>query len=180
MAVIITIMVLEFKVPADATVASIVALVPSFLVYALSFLVVAIMWVNHHYLMRTAKRADAPLLWSNNTLLFWMSLIPFATGYMGRNHLESVAVAVYGAVLTFTTGSFLLLMIVLANHNSNDPVQRSDHHRGLRKSVFSISLYAMSTGLAFVSVYLSFAIFVLIPLLYFIPDRRLRAMSASE
>ena len=172
-AVIITIMVLELKVPDDATSASAMALMPPLIVYALSFLTVAIMWVNHHHFLHTAKRPDAALLWTNNNLLFWMSLIPFVTAYMGRNHGAPPAVACYGAVLTLTSCAFLLLQIVLARHNADNDARRMQLRRQLRKSAFAITLYAIATGAAFVSVYASFAIFILIPVLYFLPERQL-------
>src|SRR5271166_3501798 len=98
-AVIITIMVLEMKVPRDTTLTSLLGIAPQFLAYLLSFLVVAIMWVNHHHLLHAARRADARLLWSNNNLLFWMSLIPFVTAYMGDHFRDPRAVALYGVVL---------------------------------------------------------------------------------
>ena len=91
-AVIITIMVLELKVPRDTTLVSLRGVLPQFLSYLLSFLVVAIMWVNHHHMLHSARRADARLLWSNNLLLFWMSLVPFVTAYMGDHHRDPRAV----------------------------------------------------------------------------------------
>ncbi len=178
-AVIITIMVLEFKVPGDASGASVMAILPSFLVYALSFLVVAIMWVNHHHFLHTAKRPDAPLLWANNNLLFWMSLIPFATAYMGRNHGASLPVALYGVVLALTSSAFLLLQIVLSKHNIGEPTRHAQYRQLHRKSVLAVTLYLISVGSAFFSVYVSFVIFGLIPLLYFVPDRRLHEPSPS-
>jgi len=172
-AVIITIMVLELKVPHEMTVAAAVAVLPSLLVYGLSFLVVAIMWVNHHHFLDTAKRADAPLLWSNNNLLFWMSLIPFVTAFMGQNCAAPFAVAAYGAVLALVSFAFLLLQIVLAKQDAEDGVRQIRYRRLNRKAAFSVALYAISAGLAFVSVYFSFAIFGLIPMLYFWPEREL-------
>ena len=173
-AVIITIMVLELKAPEDGTLASMMALMPSLVVYALSFLTVAIMWVNHHHFLHTAKRPDAALLWTNNNLLFWMSLIPFVTAYMGRNHGAPLAVACYGAVLTLTSCAFVMLQMVLARHNSDDDARRMQFRRLLRKSTLAATLYAIATGAAFVSVYVSFAIFILIPVSYFLPERKLR------
>ncbi len=176
-AVIITIMVLELKVPGDTTTASLAALLPLLFVYTLSFLVVAIMWVNHHHFLRTAKRADAPLLWANNNLLFWMSLIPFATAYMGKNHGAPLAVAFYGVVLALACGAFLLLQIILAKHNAGDPARRAQYRRLHRKSILSIALYLGSVGSAFISVYVSFVVFVSIPILYFLPERKLHDAS---
>ena len=167
---IITIMVLELKVPAATPEALFHELMPSLFVYALSFILIAIMWVNHHSYLRSAKRADAALLWSNNNLLFWMSLIPFVTAYMGRNPWAPFAVACYGGVLTLTCVAFVLLQRVLIGHNHGEAA--ADRYRHLqRKSAVTVLMYAASVGLAFVSVYISFAIYVLIPALYFLPDR---------
>jgi uncharacterized membrane protein len=172
-AIIITIMVLELQVPREATLAALVKLAPVFLSYVLSFLVVAIMWVNHHHLLYAAKRADARLLWSNNVLLFWLSLIPFATRYMGVNSTVPFAVALYGADLASCAFAFTWLRYCVNLHHLADE-ELSAYNRGkLRKSAYSATLYASSVPLAYVSVYLSFIIFVLIPVLYFLPERKL-------
>lgn len=117
-AIILTVMVLELKVPASASTAALRAVAPSLMSYALSFVIVAIMWVNHHHLMHLAKHATAGLLWANNNLLFWMSLIPFVTAYMGQTHGAPLAVATYGAVLTLAAGGFTLLryVVTLGHH----------------------------------------------------------------
>ena len=171
-AVIITIMVLELKVPHTGTADALLAVLPQFLVYGLSFAVVAIMWVNHHHFIEKALRADAALLWSNNILLFWMSLIPFVTGYLGENCHAPLAIAVYGGVFVFTCSAFLLLQVVLGKQDSIDAARRTEFERLNKKAILSISCYAVSVGLAFVSVYASYAIFVIIPLMYFWPERR--------
>ncbi len=171
-AVIITIMVLDLKVPHVGTPQALMAITPSLLVYGLSFAVVAIMWVNHHQLVDNARRANAALLWSNNLLLFWMSLIPFVTGYLGENSRAPLAVAVYGAVLVCTCGAFLLLQVVLARQEPNDAARQLEFRRLNHKAFFSMTCYTASVGLAFVSIYASFAIFVIIPMLYFWPERR--------
>ena len=171
-AVIITIMVLELKVPPTGRPADLRAVVPTLLVYGLSFAVVAIMWVNHHHFIEKARRADAALLWSNNLLLFWMSLIPFVTAYLGQNCHEPLAVAVYGAVMALASAAFLLLQITLAKQDTQDAARQLLFRRLNHKAIFSMTCYAAAVGMAFVSVYASFAIFVIIPLLYFWPERR--------
>jgi len=172
-AVIITIMVLDLRVPTDPRISALLQDAPIFCSYALSFIMVAILWVNHHHLMHTARRANGPLLWANNNLLFWMSLIPFVTAYMGRNHKEPFAVAMYGAVLAITAASFTLLRRVVVCHDTEDPAMTAHHNRMHRKNILSVITYTAAVGLAFVSVYLSFLIFVLVPALYFIPERKL-------
>lgn len=171
-AVIITIMVLELKVPHTGTPEALLAVAPSFLVYGLSFVVVAIMWVNHHHFIERALRADPALLWSNNNLLFWMSLIPFVTGYLGENCHASLAVAVYGAVFALTSAAFLILHIALAAQDPNDARRQAETRGWKRKAAFSIVSYAIAAALAFVSVTASFAIFVIIPAMYFWPERK--------
>jgi uncharacterized membrane protein len=171
-AVIITIMVLEIKVPHTAAPEALLAIAPTVLVYALSFAVVAIMWVNHHHFIEKARYANAALLWSNNLVLFWMSLIPFATAYLGENCHAPLAVALYGSVFVLTCLAFLLLQVVLSRQDIRDAARKLEFDRLNRKAAFSISCYAASVGLAFVSTYASYAIFVIIPLLYFWPDRR--------
>jgi len=172
-AIIITIMVLELQVPREANLAALVKLAPVLLSYLLSFVVVAIMWVNHHHLLHRATRATARLLWANNILLFWMSLIPFVTRYLGMNSRVPFAVALYGAVLTCTGAAFTWLRQSVNLHRVADPELAAYHLGMLRKSAYSTVLYAASVPLAYVSVYLAFGIFVLIPVLYFLPERRL-------
>jgi len=172
-AVIITIMVLELKVPSDTTLTALRSLAPQFLSYLLSFLVVAIMWVNHHHMLHSARRADARLLWSNNTLLFWMSLVPFVTAYMGNNHRDPRAVALYGFVLALCSVSFVLLRSAIVQHHQDNP-DMVRYHRGIQaKNMYSLLLYLAAVPLAFVDVRISFAIFVFVALSYFLPERKL-------
>ena len=178
-AVIITIMVLELKVPHTAAPEALLTMAPSFLVYGLSFLVVAIMWVNHHHLIEKARHANAALLWANNYLLFWMSLIPFVTAYLGENCHEPLAVAVYGAVMTIASSGFLLLQTTLARQQGKDPALQLEFRRLNHKALTALAFYAASVGLAFYSVYASFAIFVIFPLLYFWPERKADVVRAA-
>jgi uncharacterized membrane protein len=172
-AVIITIMVLELKVPRDTTLTSLLSLAPQFLSYLFSFLVVAIMWVNHHHLLRAARHADAHLLWANNNLLFWMSLVPFVTAYMGNNYRDPRAVGLYGAILSFCGLAFALLRAVIAGHHRDNPEMHHYHRRVQRKNLFSMALYMGSVPLAFIDVRISFFIFAFVALSYFLPERKL-------
>jgi uncharacterized membrane protein len=175
-AVIITIMVLELRAPAAGTGPALLAVAPSFLIYLLSFVVVAIMWVNHHHLLYTARRADVRLLWANNNLLFWMSLTPFVTAWMGTHPTAPVPVALYGVVLCLAAQSFGLLRNALARQHRDDPALHVIlRGRGRTKARLASALYALSVGLAFVSVYLAYAVYVLIPALYFLPERQLES-----
>src|SRR5271169_6669943 len=161
-AVIITIMVLELKLPRDTTLVSLRSILPQFLSYLLSFLVVAIMWVNHHHFLHSARRADARLLWSNNFLLFWMSLVPFVTALMGNNPHDPRAVALYGVVLTLCSLAFAVLRAAISQHHRDNPEVLRYHRRMRSKNIFSLLLYLASAPLAFVDVRISFFIFVFV------------------
>ena len=171
-AIIITIMVLELKVPHDTSASALLQLTPVFLSYLMSFLLVAIMWVNHHHLLHTALRADAALLWTNNLLLFWMSLIPFVTGYMGENHTAPLAVAMYGGLLALASAAFGLLRLTVARQHAHDESLTGYHGRAHRKNITTFVLYVAAVPLAYASIWLSYAIFLMIPLAYFVPEHR--------
>src|SRR5437660_8754082 len=126
-AIIVTIMVLELRAPAQPTLRALLKVAPVFLSYALSFLVVAIMWVNHHHMIHSVRQVTARLLWLNLNLLFWMSLIPFVTDYMGKNYRQPLPVALYGASLTLCAAGFYLLRIELACQHQDDPDMSTYH-----------------------------------------------------
>jgi uncharacterized membrane protein len=170
-AIIITIMVLELRAPAQPTFAALVKVAPVFLSYTLSFLVAAIMWVNHHHLIHAVRSVTARLLWSNLYLLFWMSLIPFVTDYAGKNYRESMAVALYGLDLFMCSTGYYFLRQELIRQSGHDMAIREHHERINRKGAFAAALYLLSVPLAYVSIYASFFIFVLIPAMYFLPEK---------
>lgn len=172
-AVVVTIMVLEMHAPAQPTLPALLRVGPVFLSYGLSFLVVAIMWVNHHHLIHAVRRVTARLLWSNLNLLFWMSLVPFVTDFMGKNYREPLAVALYGLDLVLCSISFYILRTELARQDQADQDLAEYHAAMQRKNAFSATLYLSSVPLAYVSVYLSFFIFGLIPAMYFLPEKKL-------
>lgn len=172
-AIIVTIMVLELRAPAQATWPALLRITPVFVSYALSFLIVAIMWVNHHHLIHAVHRVTAGLLWSNINLLFWMSLVPFVTDFLGNHYREPMAVALYGLDLTMCSSAFYFLRAELVRQHAHNP-EMQEYHRGVqRKNGFSFLLYLSSAALAYVSIYASFLVFVLIPALYFLPEKRL-------
>lgn len=174
-AIIVTIMVLELKVPDDPTTGSLAKVLPLFLVYALSFLTVAIMWVNHHHFLKTARRAEPGLLWSNNNLLFWMSLIPFATRYLGQNPRSPLPVAVYASLLGVTSASFYWLIRVLARQNAQNPPIAAEFDRQRAKSLGTLAVYVVCAGLASALPRVALAIIVVLPAIYFLPEKRLVA-----
>ena len=172
-AIIVTIMVLELRTPAQPTWPALLKVAPIFISYGLSFLVVAIMWVNHHHLIHSVRHVTARLLWSNLNLLFWMSLVPFVTDYLGKNHHEPMAVALYGLDLGFCGASFYILRMELVRQERDNSRLFGYHTAVQRKNLLAAGLYFLSVPLAYVSIYASFFIFVLIPAMYFLPERTL-------
>jgi uncharacterized membrane protein len=178
-AIIVTIMVLELRAPSQPTWTALLKVAPIFLSYGLSFLVVAIMWVNHHHLIHAVHEVTARLLWSNLNLLFWMSLVPFVTEFLGKNYRSPMAVALYGLDLAMCGASFYLLRTELVRQDRHD-LNLADYHAGIqRKNLFSATLYFLAAPFAYVSVYVSFFIFALIPAMYFLPEKKL-ASGAHE
>ena len=172
-AIIVTIMVLELHTPQQPTWPALLKVAPLLLSYGLSFLVVAIMWVNHHHLIHVARQVTARLLWSNLNLLFWMSLVPFVTEFLGKNYRTPMAVALYGLDMVMCSGAFYLLRMELMRQAMTD-LNLVDYHAGMqRKNAFSAALYFSSVPLAYVSIYASFFIFALIPAMYFLPEKTL-------
>lgn len=178
-AIIVTIMVLDLRPPAQPTWPALLRVAPVFISYGLSFLLVSIMWVNHHHLIHAVHEVTARLLWSNLNLLFWMSLVPFVTDFLGKNYHQPTAVALYGLDLAMCGSSFYILRTELVRQEGRDGNLR-DYHAGVqRKNAFSAALYFLSAPLAYVSIYASFFIFALIPAMYFLPEKKL-ATSVSE
>ncbi len=176
-AIIITIMIFDLKLNNSVEEANfwqtIYALLPKFTSYTLSFLTVAIMWINHHQLFHLFKKTDRPLLWLNLLLLFWMSFIPFVTNLLGDNpHLKETCMA-YGFVMLMNSTSFLLLRHYTNCHEDllKHPLSSNKKRRSFLKNIIGVSLYFLTIPLAFVSVYASFIGFLLVPLMYFLPEK---------
>jgi uncharacterized membrane protein len=178
-AIIVTIMVLELRAPAQPTWPALLKVAPIFISYGLSFLVVAIMWVNHHHLVHAVRNVTARLLWSNLNLLFWMSLIPFVTDFLGKNYRQPVAVSLYSLDLALCGASFWLLRTELVRQDQHDSELSEYHARIQRKNLLSTLLYLLAAPAAHVSIYASFLIFALIPAMYFLPEKKL-ATSADQ
>lgn len=173
-AIIVTIMVLELKLPEHVSEKGLLyglllPMAPKLVSYAMSFLVVAIMWGNHHALMATVHNATRTILWLNNHLLFWMSLIPFSTGFLGENPRLPDAYAVYGFVLAAACGSFTLLRWNALNQGRDDAGLARVHRVVLRKSILATSLYAASVPLAYFSIHAAIATFIAVPAMFFLP-----------
>ena len=176
-AIIITIMVLELKVPHGTTLDALWPLIPVFLSYLLSFIYVGIYWNNHHHMLHAVTQVDGRILWANLHLLFWLSLIPFVTGWVGENHAASVPVAMYGVVLLMCSVAYLLLArALIAHHGAGSPLALALGKD--RKGVVSIVLYALAAPLSMLHAWLGMAIYVGVAVLWFIPDRRIEARLA--
>ena len=176
-AIIITIMVLELKVPHGSDLATLRPLVPVLSCYVLSFVFIGIYWNNHHHMLHAAGRVNGPILWANLHLLFWLSLVPFVTGWMGENCFEPLPVALYGAVMLMAGLAYYVLARALAAHHGKD----STLARALgkdTKGIASLVIYATAIALSFVRPWIALALYVLVALSWFIPDRRIeRALS---
>ncbi len=173
-AIIITIMVLELKVPHDPDFSALSKLAPVFVSYVLSFVYVGIYWNNHHHLLHAAERVSGGILWANMHLLFWLSLIPFVTGWMGENHFAAAPVAVYGVVLLMcAVAYFILVRALIARHGKGSKLAKaigSDF-----KGKISLVLYAAAVPLTWVTPWGSFGLYVAVALMWLVPDKRIEA-----
>lgn len=170
-AIIITIMVLELKVPHGEDIAALTSLFPVFLSYVLSFIYLGIYWNNHHHMVNTVHTVTGPMLWANLHLLFWLSLIPFATGWMGENHFAAAPSALYGVVLLMSAIAYWMLQQVIIGVQGTASLLRKALGSDW-KGKMSPVLYAVAIPLAFQSSWLSLGIYALVAGIWLIPDRR--------
>jgi uncharacterized membrane protein len=172
LAIIITIMVLEMKVPHGAEMSSLKPLIPVFISYVLSFVYLGIYWNNHHHLLHATQHVSAGILWSNLHLLFWLSLVPFVTGWMGENHFAQLPVILYGVVLLFAAIAFFILQgQIIKKHGTDSALSQAIGTD--RKGKMSLLLYLGAIGLGFINPWIACAIYVLVAIIWFIPDRRI-------
>ncbi len=172
LAIIITIMVLELKVPHGEELATLAPLVPLLLSYVLSFIYVGIYWNNHHHLLHVATKVSGGMLWANLHLLFWLSLLPFVTGWMGENHFSALPTAMYGGVLLMASIAYwILARRIILGEGEDSIVARAigkDH-----KGVISNALYALAIPLAFVAQWMAQLLYIAVALMWLVPDRRI-------
>jgi uncharacterized membrane protein len=178
LAIIITIMVLELKVPHGTDVSVLLPLLPVFLTYVLSFIYLAIYWNNHHHLFHAAQRVNGPILWANLHLLFWLSLIPFVTGWMGENHFAEVPTALYGFVLLMAAIAYWFLERAIIAEHGRDSLLAAAVGSDWKAKV-SLMLYAAGIGLSFVSEWIADAMYVTVAVMWFIPDPRIERLSVA-
>lgn len=171
LAIIITIMVLEIKIPEGNSFEALKPTLPIFLTYLGSFIYVGIYWNNHHHLFQITTKVNGKILWANLNLLFWLSLFPFVTGWMGNNHFEKEPVAVYGLVLLFAGIAFKILIICVIKNEGKDSVFAKAYKKDF-KGTASIILYIFAVGLSFWFPIISVVIYLLVAITWFIPDTR--------
>jgi uncharacterized membrane protein len=178
-AIIMTIMVLELKVPHEATWAALRPLAPVFFSYAISFLMIGIYWNNHHHLLQATQYVNGRVLWANLHLLFWMSLIPFVTGWTGENNFAALPVAFYGVVLLFSGIAYFILTKTLVAHHGQDSALAIAMGKDLKGKI-SLLIYAVGIGVAFVQPWAAFMLYILVAIIWLIPDRRIERIIDSQ
>jgi TMEM175 potassium channel family protein len=179
LAIIITIMVLELKVPHGADWHALQPLVSVFLSYVLSFVYIGIYWNNHHHMLHATTRVSGAAMWANLHLLFWLSLVPFVTGWMGENHYEALPTSAYGVVLLMAAVAYTILQTTL--------MRQRDHNAALAQAIqrdakgkLSMVLYLAAIPLAFVSTRSSIALYVTVALIWLVPDKRIERVLAEH
>ena len=180
LAIVITIMVLEMKVPHGTTVEAPIPLVPVFLSYVLSFIYLGIYWNNHHHMLHASRTVTGSVLWANLHLLFWLSLIPFTTGWLGENHFATLPTAAYGFVLLMAAIAYWVLQQRIIAAQGEDSILRKAVRKDWKGKVSPL-LYSSAIVLAFVSRWVAVAIYAFVALMWIIPDRRIeRVLTGQE
>ena len=172
LAVAITIMVLEMKAPEGAELAALLHVVPAFISYVLSFIYIGIYWNNHHHMMHAVKRVTGGVLWANLHLLFWLSLLPFVTGWMGENHFAQLPTALYGFVLLMAAIAYWILVVTIINAEGADSLLAKAVGKDLKGKLSAVA-YAVAIALSFVNHWFAAAIYVLVALVWLVPDKRI-------
>ena len=177
-AIIITIMVLELKVPHEADLAALRPLIPVFLSYVLSFIYLGIYWNNHHHMLQAVRQVNGNILWANMHLLFWLSLIPFVTAWTGESLFATVPVAVYGVVLLMSGLAYYILSRVLVSYHGKESTLAIAIGRDFKGKI-SVVIYAVAVLLSLVNSWLAFLLYVSVAIMWLIPDRRIEKTMSS-
>jgi len=180
LAIIITIMILEIKVPHSAGWAELLHIVPELLSYFLSFLFIGIYWANHHHLLHSVKQVTAGIIWANFNLLFWLSLIPIATGWMGENHFAENTVAVYGVLMLLSGIAFYILHATIERNSQDIEALKAALRVQNRRGIISTAIYAVAIPLAFVNPLISGIMFFIVSVMWIIPDRNIEKALKGE
>lgn len=179
LAIIITIMILEIKAPHGHEVKDLLPLIPVFLSYVLSFIYIGIYWNNHHHLMHTVKKATGGILWANLHLLFWLSLVPFATGWMGENHFTPMPMSLYGIILLMAAIAYYILQRRIIKTHGTDSVLSRAIGKDL-KGKLSPLIYLIAICASWISVWISAAGYILVALIWLVPDKRIEVIFKED
>jgi len=172
-AIIITIMVLELKVPHETSFNALLKLWPVFLSYTVSFVMLGIYWGNHHHLIHTIKEVKGGIIWANLHLLFWLSLIPFATAWMGENHFEKNTLAAYALLADICGIAYYILLLVIKDSNRDNPALLEVLRKQSKKGMLSCIIYTAAIGLSFINAWLGGILIVLVAIMWLMPDRNI-------
>jgi uncharacterized membrane protein len=179
LAIIITIMVLEIRVPHGNDFAALKPLIPVLISYVLSFIYIGIYWNNHHHLMHTVKNVTGGILWANLHLLFWLSLVPFTTGWIGENHFDPIPMAIYGFILLMAAVAFYVLQTLIVRSQGEHSILAKAIGSDL-KGKMSLVIYLLAIGSNFASQWISGSLYLLVALIWLIPDKRIEIILRSE
>ncbi|MES2374846.1 MAG: TMEM175 family protein [Bacteroidota bacterium] len=178
-AIIITIMVLEMKVQHGDSLETLKPLLPVFMSYILSFIYIGIYWNNHHHLMHVTHKINGKIMWANSHLLFWLSLMPFASGWMGENHFATIPTALFGVILLMAgVAYYILAQCLIQLHGKDSTLGRAVGNDG--KGIISVVIYAIAIGLAFVNTWISLALYAAVAIIWLVPDRRIELKVMEE
>ncbi len=178
LAIIITIMVLELRVPHGEDLSALGPLIPVFISYVLSFVYLGIYWNNHHHMLHAVSKVNGPILWANLHLLFWLSLVPFVTGWMGENQFAARPVALYGAVLIMAAVAYFILSRALINHHGRDSALARAVGKDFKGKV-SVLIYAVAIAISFLNRWAAFGLYIFVAFMWLIPDRRIERILAD-
>ncbi len=180
LAIIITIMVLEFKIPHSGDWADLKALIPVFISYFMSFLFVGIYWGNHHHLLHSVKTVSSGIIWANLNLLFWLSLIPFATGWMGENHFAANTVVLYAILLLLCGVAYTILQNAVQRQAHNLEALKKAFVNANKKGIFSLIIYSLAIPAAFIDPIISGVLFLVVSIVWLIPDKNIEKAFSNE
>ncbi len=179
LAIVITIMVLEIKVPHGDQLSDLEKLIPVFGSYVLSFIYLGIYWNNHHHMMHAIKQVNGNILWANLHLLFWLSLVPFTTGWMGENHFSNIPMALYGGVLFMSAIAFMILQKTILANEGKDSLLGKAVKNNMQEKI-SVACYLLAIVLSFYYTWVAGALYILVALMWLIPDRRIEKVMKEE
>jgi|TARA_R100000479_G_scaffold33554_1_gene13786 uncharacterized membrane protein len=178
LAIVITIMVLEMQAPEDTSIEGLLKVLPVFVSYVLSFIYIGIYWNNHHHLIQVTEKVNGGILWANLHLLFWLSLIPFATSWLGENHTQPLPIALYGTVLLMSAVAYRILESALIKHHDENFVLKKLTKKGSKENI-SILIYVAAIPLSFVNTWIAIGCFILVAILWAIPDKRIEKVLSN-